>query len=104
RLPELVDHLELHRGLWEEEDAALAAGEAALAAGDVALDEVPDLDLAVVSMAARRRAALATRFSSRQDAACHPAAINNATSALRVLTMQGQRYELTFRYESWVKY
>jgi hypothetical protein len=104
RLPELVDHVEAHRPLWEEEDAALAAGEAALAAGDVAIDEVPALDLAVVSLPARHRVALATRFSSRQDAACHPAAINNATSALRVLTMHGQRYELVFRYESWVKY
>lgn len=103
-LPELVDGVELHRGLWEEEDAALAAAETALAAGDITIEEVPDLDLAVVTIPANRSARLATRFSSRRDAACHPAAINNATSALRILTVQGRRYELVYRYESWVKY
>ncbi|HEX6475775.1 MAG TPA: DUF6687 family protein [Acidimicrobiales bacterium] len=104
RLPELVDHVEAHRPLWHEEDAALTAAEDALAAGDMTVDEVSDLDLAVVSVPADRPAALVTRFSSRRDAACHPAAINNATSALRILVLQGRRYELVFRYESWVKY
>ena len=104
RLPELVDHIEAHRPLWEEEDATLAAGEAALAAGDIAIDEVPDLDLAVVSIPACCGAALATRFGSRQDAACHPAAIHNVTKALRILVAHGRRYELVYRYESWVKY
>jgi hypothetical protein len=104
RLPDLVDHLERHRQLWGEEDAALTAAEGALASGDVAIDEVPDLDLAVVSIPARHRAALATRFGSRQDTAFHQAAINNATTALRILTVQGRRYEVVFRYESWVKY
>ncbi|HWC40077.1 MAG TPA: DUF6687 family protein [Acidimicrobiales bacterium] len=104
RLPELVDHVERHRWLWQEEDAALAAAEAALAAGDIAIEEVPQLDLAVVSIPAGRPSRLATRFSARRDAACHPAAINNATSALRILIIQGHRYELVYRYESWVKY
>jgi hypothetical protein len=104
RLPELVDDVEAHRPLWEEEDAALTAAENALAAGDVTVDEVPDLDLAVVRVPTGEPASLATRFSSRQDAACHPAAINNATTALRVLVLHGRRYELVFRYESWVKY
>ncbi len=104
RLPELVDDVDAHRSLWGEEDAALAAAEAALAAGEVTIDEVPELDLAVVSIPSGRPAALATRFGSRQDAACHPAAINNATRALRILVLHGRRYELVFRYESWVKY
>jgi hypothetical protein len=104
RLPELVDHLEIHRRHWEEEDAALAAAEAALTSADIVIDEVPGLDLAVVTIPANRPARLATRFSSRRDAACHPAAINNATNALRILTLHGHRYELVYRYESWVKY
>lgn len=104
RLRELVDHVDTHRRLWEEEDAALAAGEAALAEGVVTIDEVPELDLAVVHIPETWPPALATRFGSRQDSSCHPAAINNATSALRILTIQGRRYELVFRYESWVKF
>jgi hypothetical protein len=104
RLPELVDDVEAHRPLWEEEDAALTSAEDALSAGDVTIDEVPELDLAVVRVPTDRRAALATRFSSRQDTAFHPAAINNATRALRILMIHGRRHELVFRYESWVKY
>jgi hypothetical protein len=104
RLPELVDHVERHQSLWDEEDAALAASEEAMAAGDIAIEEVPQLDLAVVSIPASREIRLATRFSARQDTACHPAAINNATNALRILLVQGHRYELAYRYESWVKY
>jgi hypothetical protein len=104
RLPELVDHIERHRSLWDEEDAALTSAEAALAAGDIAIEEVPQLDLAVVSIPASHGTRLATRFSARHDAPCHPAAINNATTALRILTIHGRRFELAYRYESWVKY
>jgi hypothetical protein len=104
RLPELVDHIDLHRRLWEEDDGSLATGQAALAKGVVTIDETPTLDLAVVNVPETSPPALATRFTIRRDASCHPAAINNATGALRILTMQGRRYELLFRYESWVKY
>jgi hypothetical protein len=104
RLPELVDHIDLHNRLWEEDDATLVASEKALADGVVTIDETPSLDLAVVNIPEASPSSLATRFATRQDASCHPAAINNATSALRILTVQGRRYELLFRYESWVKY
>lgn len=104
RLPELVDDVEGYRALWEEEDATLTASEDAVATGTVGVEEVPDLDLAAVIISCDRSPALATRFGNRQDVSYHPAAVNKATKALRILTVQGRRYELAFRYESWVKY
>ncbi|MGH9064061.1 MAG: DUF6687 family protein [Acidimicrobiales bacterium] len=103
RLPELVDRPGRHRDLWAEEDASCAATEAAIAGGEVTIDEVPGLDLAVVTVPAGRPAALATRFTGRADRALHPAAVHNATSCLRLLVVQGGRPELVLRYESWVR-
>lgn len=104
RLPELLDDPDRGRALWAEEDAVLGASEAALERGAIAIDEVPPLDLAVVRIPERRPAALATRFTSRADGACHPCALHNRTAAMRLLVVQGRRYELVFRYESWVRY
>ena len=36
--------------------------------------------------------------------AVHPSAINNATDRFRVLYRHGPRYELQYRYETWVRY
>lgn len=103
RLPALMDHPEAHRHLWAEESASLQASERALASGRVTIEERPQLDLAVVRAAEEMAPALATRFVSRGQAVVHPAAVHNSTAALRVLTVQGRRYELRYRYESWVK-
>lgn len=103
RLPEMIAHPERHRSLWGEEDAALSQAEGALARGQVGIEEVPELDLAVVTVPEGRRAALATRFVGRADAPCHPAAVHNASGCLRVLVTQGRRHQLFYRYESWVR-
>lgn len=104
RLPELVEHPDRHLGLWAEEDAAFAEAAEAVARGQVGIEEVPDLDLAVVSVPEGRPPALATRFMGRADAACHPAAVHNLTDCLRVLVTQGRSHQLLYRYESWVRY
>ncbi len=103
RLAELVADPSRCVAEWAEEDAALAASEADLASGMVTLEEVAEVDLAVVSLAESAPARIATRFMGRADAPCHPAAIHNAVSANRVLYCQGSRYELVVRYESWVR-
>lgn len=104
RLPELVTRPERHRTLWAEEDAALSDAEAALRGGQVGIEEVPELDLAVVTVAGERGPALATRFMARADAACHPAALHNATGCMRLLISEAGRHQLVYRYESWVRY
>lgn len=103
RLPELVDHPSRHRDLWAEEDEALAASEACLDRAQVTVFELASLDLAVVEVGEGLAERLATRFVSRADAAVHPAALHRATDCLRILFVQGRRYRLTYRYESWVR-
>jgi hypothetical protein len=90
------------RALWADEDAHLTASEAALAAGEVVVEEVGDVDLAVVrtAMAAGR----ASRFASNEHRGVHPMAIHGATGAVRVLEVRGGSYAYTDRYETWVQY
>ena len=81
RLPELMARPERYRALWEKDDAELAAD-----LGRVRLEEFPALDLAVVR----------GRF--------HPSAIYTATHMNRIVRIDGARFELQYRYESWVRY
>jgi hypothetical protein len=46
-LGDLCDHPDRYKELWEEEDATLRESQSVLASGRAALEEVPDLDLAV---------------------------------------------------------
>jgi hypothetical protein len=104
RLPELLAHPERFRRYWEDEDAFLAASEAAIASGRVTIEELPALDLAIVTLPDGAPPAPAHRFAVAEPAACHPMAIHNATGRLRILLVRGRRYELQFRYETWVQY
>ncbi|MBO0893044.1 MAG: hypothetical protein J2O39_01595 [Acidimicrobiales bacterium] len=103
RLLELVDDPGRHRALWAEEDDAFGASEADLQRGAVTVSELPTVDLAVVEVAEDARPRTATRFVGREDLAVHPAALHRATGCLRLLLVQGRRYRLTYRYESWVR-
>lgn len=106
RVPELVDHPERYRRFWEEEDAWLAESETSLRSGRVAIEEIPSVDLAVVRVAPAFGPGVAHRFAlpRRFWAGVHPMAVHNATRRFRVLLAQGHRYELQFRYETWVQY
>lgn len=90
RLPEILDHLERFQELWEPRERELDQSEAAIRNGSIRIEEVPSLDLAVITLDD-------TQF------ACHPMAVHNATPCSRILQMTGRRYELRYRYESWVQ-
>jgi len=104
RLGELCDHPDRYRGLWAEEDATLSATEAALASGKVSIEEVADIDLAVVTAAGDSPRAGGHRFAGLWAPGLHPMAVYNATQRFAVLVIRGQSYEFTFRYETWVQY
>ena len=104
RLGELCDHPGRYRALWAEEDATLSATEAALASGKITVEEVPELDLAVVTAADGCPGAGGHRFGGMWAPGPHPMALYNATQRFAVLVTRGQSYEFTFRYESWVQY
>jgi hypothetical protein len=90
RLPDIADHPDRFRALWEEEDAQLARSEQAIREGAVRIEEHPALDLAVVTSAA--------------GPFPHAMAIHNATRMFRLLLIAGATAEFRYRYESWVQY
>lgn len=104
RLGELCDHPDRYRALWAEEDATLSATEAALASGKITIEEVPELDLAVVTTDDGCPSAGGHRFGGMWAPGPHPMALYNATRRFAVLVIRGQSYEFTFRYETWVQY
>jgi hypothetical protein len=104
RVQELLDYPDRFRELWAEEDAHLALSEAGLRDHSVTLDEVPESDLAVVTVPEAWMTRQVHRFTQPRKQAVHPMAVHNATERFRVLLVEGRKYELQFRYESWVQY
>ena len=104
RLAEMCDHPDRYRHLWAEEDASLAASEAALATGQVTIEEVADIDLAVVTVPPDAPRSGGHRFAGEWVPGLHPMAICNATDRFTVLIIRGQSYQLCYRHETWVQY
>jgi hypothetical protein len=84
---------------WGDEWSAYEASVRALSDGWATIEEVPELDLAVVRVAADHDGAAA----AWKSAPLHRAAVHSATTCLRVATVAGARMELRYRYESWVR-
>jgi hypothetical protein len=105
RLPELLEHPDRYRDVWADEDATLDASERLVASGAVRIEDDAELDLATVFVPADAPDAGGHRFGGgRWARGLHPMAINNAVERFAVLTMRGQQFELSYRYESWVQY
>ncbi|MGZ4761901.1 MAG: DUF6687 family protein [Ilumatobacteraceae bacterium] len=102
-VPMVVDN-ESFRDLWSEEDDELAASEKAIASGVVTIDEVPEVDLAVVTIPIGEQSRGGHRFASEYFDAVHPMALHNATGCFRLLVLHGRRYQFVDRYETWVQY
>lgn len=100
---ELAEHPERWRDLWADEDAHLAASEAALANGSVTIDELPEVELAVVTVHDRHGGA-SHRFSIAGESTVHPMALHGATSCRRLLVVDDSSYTYTDRYETWVQF
>jgi hypothetical protein len=103
RLPELCDHVGRHRDLWRDEDATLAASDAAFGDGRAVIEERPDVDLAVVTVAEGAPDAGGHRFGGAWIDGLHPMAVNNRTERVTVARLRGRRYDVELRYEGWVQ-
>ncbi len=103
RVPEFIDDVDRFRSLWAAEDEALTASEKAIAGGRFRIDERPEVDLAVVDLPTDAASERLHRFTIAINAGVHPFAIANATDRFRLLYRQGRRYEVQYRYESWVQ-
>jgi hypothetical protein len=104
RLTDICERVDDYRALWAEEDATLDASEEAITSGRVTIDEDPQLDLAVVSVPDDAPSAGGHLFAGDWRMGLHPMAVNNATGMFTLLVVTGARYELFYRYESWVQY
>ena len=95
---------ERFRDLWADEDAELTASEKSIADGVIAIEEIPDVDLAIVTIPDEEVSHRGHRFAGESFDAVHPMALHNATDCLRLLVIHGRRYQFVDRYESWVQY
>jgi hypothetical protein len=90
------------RALWEEEDAWFERSEKLAESGELTIEELADIDLAIVRVGGDYEAA---PISSEGDIlGVHQATIHNRTPMFRVLVVHGNRYIVRYRYETWVKY
>ena len=104
RIAEWMDRPAQTRELWADEDAQLDADLALFASGSVTIDEVPELDLSVVTLPPSTRSAGGHRFGALWSGRIHPIALHAAVDGFTVLVRQGGWCELRYRYESWVQY
>ncbi len=90
--------------LWADEDAHLEHSLQAIATGAVSIVERAAVDLAIVDVPQQWGRRPTHRFTQTWTESVHPMAVNNSTECLRVVLVQGQRYRLELRYESWVMF
>jgi hypothetical protein len=104
RLAELCDHPARFRSQWEDEDATLSASEDAIRSGAVRIEEIADVDLAIVTVPEDAPDGGGHRFGGQWVAGLHPMAVHGATERGALLVQRGARSTFTYRYESWVQY
>lgn len=102
-LPRLLTNLHDYRPLWESEDEKLSASEELIDQGIVTIEELPELELAVIRMPQDLVPRRVHRFTQQRLAGCHPFALHNRTRCTRLLVLQGRQVELQYRYEGWVQ-
>ena len=102
-LPGLLADLPSQETWWRDQDSHLADSEALIASGDVRIEELPELDLAVVHIPPDLEPRPVRRYLQWESAAVHPFAIHRATGMSRLLRVTGSHYEFQYRYESWVQ-
>jgi len=103
RVPLLADDIAAWEALWRDQYAHLVDSNTLLENGRVTIEENADLDLAIVTIPTGLPRRTVRRYLAPEPAAVHPFAIHNRTERNRILRIIGSRYELQYRYESWVK-
>ncbi len=85
---ELITNVDSFEEYWRDEFARVQADRELFATGEAGLQEIPELDLAVFDLPRR----------------LHDMALYEQTPCSRVLLMiEGHRYQVRYRYESWVE-
>ena len=100
-LPELAGRVGDFEELWGPEAEAYDRSLKMIADGAVAMEEHRQLDLAVATVDSNHPDLPRAGWNG---SLLHRATLHSATSCLRVATVVGDRFELRFRYESWVRF
>jgi hypothetical protein len=88
-VPELISNVDSFEEYWRDEFARVQADLELFATGEASLQEVSELDLAVFDLPRR----------------LHDMALYEQTDCSRVaLVIEGHRYQVRYRYESWVEF
>jgi hypothetical protein len=90
-MPGLVADTGGFRQLWEEEDAQLTDSEQLIDRHVVTIEELPDVELAIVRI-------------PKERPECHQYALHSRTLCSRLLIVHGPRVEFRYRYEGWVQF
>ena len=99
----LLSALDAHPAWWQGQEEHLEWSLERLGTGEVRIDELPELDLAIVRIPAGLEQRAIRRYIAGGREAVHPFAINTTTACSRILRVTGRRYSLEYRYESWVR-
>jgi len=104
RLENILDRVEYLEQFWIAEDRLLDHTQEQIAAGNITIEEHPHIDLAVVTLPEPAETARKQEISQPWDKLIQTLGIHNETAMMRVLLRQANRYELYFRYETWVEF
>lgn len=102
-LPALLDDIDSLDRFWAEEFTHVQESEAAIRDGRVVIDEVPDLDLAIVHIPADMPVRTVRRYLTCWQRSVHPFAVHNVTQCSRIVWIKGESLEMQYRYESWIQ-
>lgn len=95
RFAQIVEKIDRFEKFWIDQEELLAESEEKFEKKRFRLEEYPEIDLAVVTM---------PDSNLTPSQSIHQMAIHNRTNCLRILLLQENKYELYFRYESWVDF
>ncbi|MFY9586385.1 MAG: DUF6687 family protein [Actinomycetota bacterium] len=101
RFPEMLEHPDRFKGLWQLDDAWFERDDDRARSGAIAIEERPEIDLAIVRLPHDTEAAFPSEFSLL---GCHQSAIHNRTRLNRVALIRGDEYAVRYRYETWVQF
>lgn len=102
-LPELLDDVSAYAKFWEPELAHWQESEQAIEEGRVVIDEIPHLDLAIITIPADMPAKTVRRYLTAWQRSVHPFAVHSITQCSRLVWIKGASLEAQYRYESWVQ-
>ncbi len=102
-LPVLLEHIPDYKRFWQSEFEHWQESEQAIAAGKVVIDELPELDLAIVHIPEDMPVRVVRRYLRQWQRSIHPFAVHNITQCSRLVWLKGQSFEMQYRYESWVQ-